>query len=174
MTYAKVTMLDQLPELEELEGDSQYVSQRNNENYHSIGLDMIPNQVADKYKKNIRDSFTPRPESGMVMYDRNNNSNEGYQEMTEHYESVPVHHAPINEGYGMNNRGNRRQSQINNDAMIEPMHREMYINCIDFANHVKGCPICSKLYNTDKTLYVITIICLVLICLYLLKKIANI
>jgi hypothetical protein len=47
------------------------------------------------------------------------------------------------------------------------------INCIDIANHISGCPICSKLYGDDKTPYMIVIVLLVVVCIILLKKVID-
>ena len=47
------------------------------------------------------------------------------------------------------------------------------INCQDFYNHVKSCPICSKFYNTDRTVYVIIIVLLSLVSLILLKRVLE-
>jgi hypothetical protein len=46
-------------------------------------------------------------------------------------------------------------------------------SCLDVANHVKDCPICSKFYNTDKSMYVVIILLLTIICVILLKKLLN-
>ena len=43
--------------------------------------------------------------------------------------------------------------------------------CLDVSSHIENCPICSKFYNTDKTIYIITIVILIIICFILLKKI---
>jgi hypothetical protein len=171
MTYAKVTMIDDLPELDDLERKPEY--NQFNENYQqSKGLDMIPNEIADKYKKMIRDPYTPVPESGMMLYNNEHNRGGNY---SENYDSFPEDYSRYNHTNSRSNRHNQNNHNvINNDGMIEPLHKEMYLNCIDFANHVKSCPICSKLYNTDKTIYVISIIGLILLCLFLMKRIANI
>jgi hypothetical protein len=40
------------------------------------------------------------------------------------------------------------------------------LNCVTIANHIETCPVCSKLYDTDKTLYILAII--ILLILYIL------
>jgi hypothetical protein len=47
----------------------------------------------------------------------------------------------------------------------------LMISCIDISKHVQDCPICSRFYNNDKTVYIIVIIVLSIICLLLLKKV---
>jgi len=47
-------------------------------------------------------------------------------------------------------------------------------NCVDVARHIQDCPICSKLYYNDKSVYIIAIVVLCIICLLLLKKVLNV
>lgn len=46
-------------------------------------------------------------------------------------------------------------------------------SCIDVAHHSINCPVCSRLYNTDKTPYLVLIGLLVIICLILIKKVLE-
>lgn len=48
------------------------------------------------------------------------------------------------------------------------------ISCIDIHRHIQGCPICSKFYNDDKTVYIIVIVLLAIVCMLLLKKVLNV
>lgn len=43
-------------------------------------------------------------------------------------------------------------------------------SCLQIAEHIKSCPICSTLYNNDRTMYIIAIIVLSIIVIILLKK----
>jgi hypothetical protein len=47
------------------------------------------------------------------------------------------------------------------------------LSCMEIARHVKHCPICSKFYDNDKSVYIIVIILLVIFCIILLKKILD-
>lgn len=47
-------------------------------------------------------------------------------------------------------------------------------SCLEISNHIQLCPICSKIYNTDKTLYIISNIILIVLCLLLLKRVLKI
>lgn len=47
-------------------------------------------------------------------------------------------------------------------------------SCLDVAEHIANCPICSKFYNTDKTIYIIAIVALAIICILLLKKVLDV
>ena len=45
--------------------------------------------------------------------------------------------------------------------------------CIEVADHIAGCPICSKFYKNDCSVYIISIVLLAIICILLLKKVLN-
>lgn len=45
--------------------------------------------------------------------------------------------------------------------------------CIDIAQHIDTCPICSRLYDTDKTLYILAIIGLLILCFLMVKRIIK-
>lgn len=47
-------------------------------------------------------------------------------------------------------------------------------NCLSASNHITNCPVCSKLYKNDMTIYVISIAILIVICLLLLKRILDV
>lgn len=74
--------------------------------------------------------------------------------------------------------------QSYNDAPVEQfepvqqlpqqqVHQEHFINCIDIVGHIQRCPICSKFYHDDKTVYIIAICVLLIICILLMKRVLN-
>jgi len=63
------------------------------------------------------------------------------------------------EGY---REGNREYREYRDD-----------FNCIDVANHIKNCPICSKFYDNDKSMYIVAIIILIIICIILARKVLE-
>ena len=58
---------------------------------------------------------------------------------------------------------------------FEKQRREHYdnLNCRDVAEHVGNCPVCSKLYKPNNTIYIIIIIMLVVINLLCVKKLLS-
>ena len=46
-------------------------------------------------------------------------------------------------------------------------------SCIDVSRHVRACPICSQIYNTDKTAYIIAIFLLFVVVFFLSKRILD-
>lgn len=47
------------------------------------------------------------------------------------------------------------------------------MNCITIAQHIESCPICSRLYDTDKTLYILAIIGLLILCFLMVRRIIK-
>jgi hypothetical protein len=74
--------------------------------------------------------------------------------------------------YSLNKNHNHYNSYNSYDT-LENFSDHRRLNCLDVANHVKSCPICSKFYDNDKTIYVVAIIILVIICIILMKKVLE-
>lgn len=76
----------------------------------------------------------------------------------------------------------------NNQYIVEqPQYEEMFetqstnqsqaspqFTCLDVCNHIKGCPLCSKFYKNDNSLYIIIIIALLILVIILTKKVLNV
>lgn len=50
---------------------------------------------------------------------------------------------------------------------------EPEISCMRIATHIRDCPICSKFYNCDNSMYIVCIVLLAIICIILLKRIID-
>jgi hypothetical protein len=59
--------------------------------------------------------------------------------------------------------------QQRNNHFFEPEE----LSCMTVANHIKDCPICSKFYNCDNSMYIVCIVLLIMVCVILLKKIIE-
>lgn len=46
-------------------------------------------------------------------------------------------------------------------------------NCLDVAAHIQKCPLCSKFYDNDRSMYWAAIVLLSIACLYLLKRVMD-
>lgn len=128
MSYGNVTMLEQLPELEDLESNGQNI------------------------QKFIRNSYRPNGESGMVSDSNRVEVPQGggsQQAQLEGFQQAP---------------------QVEQHYPSDPMN----MRCLDIANHVANCPICSKFYKNDTTVYIIAIVVLCIVVLLLLKKVLNV
>lgn len=47
------------------------------------------------------------------------------------------------------------------------------VYCIDVCNHIVSCPLCSKFYSTDKSMYILAIVLISIICIILIKKLVE-
>lgn len=112
--------------------------------------DILPSGEQNKYTKYIRNSHVSKyPEMHLqqqMMHPNNNMesySQEFYdQQFPQHNLQQPINKIPSNSPY----------------------------SCLDIAGHINNCPICSKFYNNDKSLYIVTIVILIIVCALLLKK----
>jgi hypothetical protein len=87
-------------------------------------------------------------------------------------------HIPNYVQYHNPNIQNNRNKNIikNEDYEIEHYENKEknYCSCVSVSDHVFNCKVCTKLYNNDRTIYIITIVMLSIICILLLKKVLNI
>lgn len=95
------------------------------------------------------------------------------------------HHKPLNEsGMYVQPEARTYPQQLSHDNSYE--HTNNYVEqpektcgchtqttCIDSMDHIQSCPMCSKFYKSDKTLYIVIIIILSIICIMLLKKVLD-
>lgn len=110
-------------------------------------LESSPPENSPKYNKFIRGNHVTPEEAGMHPYQ-----------------------TPITE-YMFNVQEQQQNQQL--PQIIPQKQEENTPNCLNVAEHTSNCPVCSKLYNTDKTLYIVTIIILCIIIILLLKKILE-
>ena len=62
----------------------------------------------------------------------------------------------------------------NFNGQLKPQIIEKEITCLEIVKHVETCPICSRLFDTDKTLYVLVIIGLLIFSLLMVKRLVQI
>lgn len=156
---SRVTPINNLPDLEELDTPNMIpgmsmapnmapnVGQNLYSNYGNYGnTDIIPAEHSEKIQKFLRNSYQSPVESGMYKSDYN-------QELSE----VQNNHNFV--------------ENLNNNMFIRNYPPE--IHCIDVSRHIDSCPICSKFYNTDKSIYIIIIVFLAIVCVLLLKRVLE-
>jgi hypothetical protein len=67
-----------------------------------------------------------------------------------------------------------RQYERPRESQYErPYEIQQEISCMTIANHIKDCPICSKFYNCDNSMYIVCIALLIIVCIILLKRIIE-
>uniref|UniRef100_A0A6C0KEY1 LITAF domain-containing protein n=1 Tax=viral metagenome TaxID=1070528 RepID=A0A6C0KEY1_9ZZZZ len=109
--------------------------------------------------------YNPQHHNQHNQHNHHNHNNHHHQPHDDYLLIEP------NEDYKLGPRAQNNQNIQNiqnNQNDNQNSHRE--ITCIEIAKHIKHCPICSKFYDTDKSLYIIIIIILIIFCALLLKK----
>ena len=178
-----VTFIDNLPDLEEFELPS--------------NLNGLSKEQFGKVSNKIREPFKASPHSGM-----NQDFPQASTNIRQNFEDLPqankksVSKIHSRQQLDVNTRQDNINTSINHNIehsqqMYNPNQQQDKINvveehfnhfnmpvgspsCLDVAEHVSKCPICSKFYNTDKTIYIIAIITLAIICILLLKKVLDV
>ena len=135
MNRQTVTMLNQLPDLDDIENNN-FRSQPS----HPRDPSQSPHGGDDIFQKHIRNNYRVDPQAGMAR---------------EVIQNIPE----------------QPQQQL---EVIQPQIDATYINCIDIARHIQDCPICSRFYRCDTTLYTIIIVILAIVCLLLIKRVLNV
>lgn len=163
-----VTPIDMLPELEDLEGGS--IGSGGKPNYSSVpgggsyatvpgnfpGAQMIPNSEIERMARHVRNGHVLHPDSGMIPYKE-----------SEMMQQRPLYHPNTQM---MNSYGTPIAPEVvetKNGLSASP-------TCLEVADHIANCPICSKFYNNDKTIYIIAIVLLAIVCILLLKRVLDV
>jgi hypothetical protein len=177
----KVTRIDELPELVDEYSVSSLPSNVN-------GLTLEQNT---KVGSKIRQPFASSPHSGMNLNNKTDSSSriQARQNLVantsqENNNFNTADHSLQKENNNISNQSQAQyqaQSQSQSQAESKSQALKEHFNmpfgspsCLDVAEHISKCPICSKFYNTDKTIYIIAIITLAIICILLLKKVLDV
>jgi hypothetical protein len=163
MSYPQqVTMIDDLPDLEEITTEGYDPEQQPGPNITGF----------------IKRNYMPPSEAGM-----SHSKQAGYNNYRSTYGNQRPQSRPINMGPEKMIPGRMpRNEEIMDDINPYPFSpesrnfRENFSgmgNCLDVSGHIENCPICSKLYKHDKTIMIITIVVLAIISILLLKKVLN-
>jgi hypothetical protein len=147
-------MIDDLPYLEDLERQSY--------------MNGVPPTELKQIQKFIRDTaYNPPMESGM-------NPN--------NVQRRPSTYQPQPQPQPQSQPQPQQMVVIEQDIDTQPppnvyqqqhQHRILSLSCIDVAEHTSSCIVCSKLYNTDTSLYIIVICILLLFSAILFKKVLD-
>ena len=152
------TLIDELPDLEELEsnGMNQEMNRQHNGEPHTVGKPLhFANQ--EKFKKFIR------PSMGEAIKESGMGREYNYPQQTEFFSTPPQEYL---------NQENSKP-QYPHPQYPHPQYSQNSPTCLEIASHVKSCPICSRFYNNDNTIYIIAIVILSIICILLLKRVLN-
>lgn len=113
----------------------------------------IPHNIPEKYRKFIRPSHAPPNEAGMQSYGGPQVEHMGHME----------HMGPGGQVESYSQLTNQYSKLLHGSP-----------TCIEVADHIASCPICSRFYTNDKSACIIAIVVLAIICIILLKKVLDI
>jgi hypothetical protein len=153
-----VTPLEMLPELEDLEKND------------FSAISMLPPGESEKFGRYIRNYQNGiAKESGMTQ---NTHSVQPRHIGQQHHHQ---HHQQHHQQHQRDQKENYDYNHIQQEDGIKTFNMPAGTpSCLDVAEHIANCPICSKFYSTDKTIYIIAIVILSIICILLLKKVLDI
>ena len=161
-----VTPIELLPDLEDLEESRENYSGINK---HIPGGDIFSGKEGDKYKNIIRkNQHSPPFESGMIQHPAQMYQQHGSNQMYQQHGSNQMY-----QQHGSNQMYQQHDVIDQPHVVKETFSQAAKMNCVDVSNHISDCPICSKFYKKDNTIFIISIAVLCFIILILLKKVLK-
>jgi hypothetical protein len=157
-----VTFIDDLVDMDSLTGGSDYISKGNMER------DEYTNQVQNRHIRKHDKDLTYAMNGGIMQPNipQLSHHNQHNQHIRENFQLQPFQQLP-----------QHFPQQIIYEEPVIKNHRPFYdaedLSCMTIANHIKDCPICSKFYNCDNSIYIVCIVLLIMVCVILLKKIIE-
>ena len=152
------TYIDELPDLEDLESSGGMYRGMHDGMSHGNPMGMPhtsgkplqfseqgpPRGLPEKFRKFIRSPMGPaHPESGMAHHSQHHQPPQEFFQPPPHTKESPT------------------RPDVNSPT------------CLEISDHVGGCPICSRFYKNDSSIYIIAIVVLAIICILLLKRVLN-
>lgn len=175
-----ITLIDDLLDVEDIEQPK------------TQGLGMIPEAETNKYQKFIRNNGYNVPQQAGMQLNNNippfANVHSAQQIMQQQMmppqmiqqQMMPPQmmnqKLPYNDPNGdfQNNFQPYIEQEKFNNNLFEGYEPSNKPTCLAVAEHTADCKVCSKLYNNDKTVYIIAIVLLSIICILLLKKVLDV
>ena len=160
----KSTKIDDLLDLDDPSDGSEGFSNRNVGSYTNAIRSNNPNM----FRGNAIDGA-----KRIEQYRQSNNFQNQRPPM--HPQNHPQNHPQTRHQNHQNHPQTRHQthSPYKQSANIYEGY-ENDITCQQVLKHISNCPICSKFYNNDRTVYIIIIVILIIICLLLFKKVLDV
>ena len=157
MSYSKAgaekfTLIENLPDLDDLEETSSVSysgkrTQSNRQPEQPTGSQMSKYLIGSHNRPTI---YQDPPSESMQQHQHQHQQQHYHQQDHQHQEQQHHHH----------------QDQ----QQVSPLRGIGAPTCLDIADHISQCPLCSKFYKNDKTVYIVVIVILIIICILLLKR----
>jgi len=162
MSRNNVTMIDDLPYLEDLERQSY--------------INGVPPAELKQVSKFIRDTaYNPPNESGMGFHSQQFSHPPSRYQKQPSQQNIQAQPKPPQQSQSqmIMIEQNIDPDFMRQQQQQQQMHKILSLSCIDVAEHTSNCIVCSKLYNTDTSLYIIVISILLLVSAILFKKVLD-
>ena len=151
---------------------------------HNVGNINIPQPAHENhpvYSQNYPQPYYQQPYPQPYYQQPYQTLHQDYQQQSNEYFRYPqyqnqsYHSKSVKENYKDNsdNEDNEDNEDETSENYTSSTAAPCSFNCRDIAFHIVDCPVCSKLYYNDKTMYIIIIIVLFCVILILLQKLLN-
>mgnify|MGYP003684366771 CR=1 FL=1 len=177
-----VTYVDELPDIDMLDGmnhSGMGSTMGNGYHGHYPGSHSMYDKAygrpisqpsQQQLQSKLRQPHMALPESGMNMM-------RPVHPVSQNVVNTPAHmpsHAPSH--YEQQPQQQQQPPQEHYAEYYEQLSNSnsSHLSCLEISEHIKNCPICSKFYNNDNTVYIIVIVILSIICILLLKRVLDI
>ena len=166
MMRSNITMLSELPDIDEIESPLPHerTIRSNQVKQPYNGAMLLPEDQVEKHGKFVRGTHMTPKESGMVA---------PYNTIRQNTNLDSDFYAQSFPNYDMLLQQQEQQPVLQQEQPIFYQPPQI-ISCIDTAQHCTSCPVCSRLYNSDKTIYIVIIVILSMFCLILTKKVLDV
>jgi hypothetical protein len=121
-------------------------------------------QMEQMASKKMKQSHVPPASSGMVSHLPQQIIRDQGQLPRDQQQPISV------QNYPQNMMMSSPYVDMDNESVKEV---KANLNCLDVCDHIKTCPICTKFYKNDNTVYIVVIIVLIIISLLLLKNVLD-
>ncbi len=187
-----ITLIDELPDLEDLENKPSILNREQSDKVKKFIRST--NKNSTPYEAGMKSPPTYNPNGPYPIDSMNYQNNNPHTQQHNH----PHHHQHYNQNpypqpqnypynaiyYDQNYNGEYDNYILphssgglapNSQMFYEPYNapKQRVLSCAEVADHASACSVCSKLYNNDRTIYIVIIVILTVICLFMLKKILN-
>lgn len=113
-----------------------------------------PTSISESKYRSMNDPSNQTPNPNFQRHHESSGMN--YTQPYQDLETPPPMQIPMEQNF-----------EIENTSHMEP-------TCLQCAAHADSCPICKTYFNNDKTVYIVVILFLSILCMLLLKKILNV
>lgn len=127
-------------------------------------LDIDNEKMEQMASKKMKQSHVPPASSGMVSHLPDQILRDQAQIVRDQQQPISV------QNYPQHMMMSSPYVDMDNESVKEV---KANLNCLDVCDHIKTCPICTKFYKNDNTVYIVVIIVLIIISLLLLKNVLD-